>query len=46
MLQFLHSNSEKKEKADAEKLALLKSMKDKKEFYSQLLDLLKRNQKN
>lgn len=30
MLQFLHSNSEKKEKADAEKLALLKSVKDEK----------------
>ena len=42
MLQFLHSYSEKREKVEAEKLALMKSMKDeKKEFYSQFLELLK-----
>ena len=42
MLEFLHSYSEKKEKEEAEKLALLKSMKDeKKEFYSQFLEVLK-----
>lgn len=43
MLQFLQSYSEKKEKVEQEKLALLKSMKDeKKEFYSEFLDLLKK----
>ena len=42
MLQFLHSYSEKREKVEEEKLALMKSMKDeKKEFYSQFLELLK-----
>ena len=42
MLQFLHSYSEKWEKVKAEKLALMKNMKDeKKEFYSQFLELLK-----
>lgn len=34
MLEFLHSYSEKRDKADAEKIALLKSMKEeKKEFF-------------
>lgn len=43
MLQFLHSYSESREKAEAEKLALFKSMQDeKKEFYSQFLDVLKK----
>ena len=42
MLQFLHSYSEKREKVEEEKLALMKSTKDeKKEFYSQFLELLK-----
>ena len=42
MLQFLRSYSEKREKVEEEKLALMKSMKDeKKEFYSQFLELLK-----
>lgn len=43
MLQFLHSYSESREKAEAEKPALFKSMQDeKKEFYSQFLDVLKK----
>ena len=42
MLEFLQSYSEKREKVKAEKLALLKSMKeDKREFFSQFLDVLK-----
>ena len=42
MLEFLQSYSEKREKVEAEKLAVLKSMKeDKKEFFSQFLDVLK-----
>lgn len=42
MLEFLQSYSEKREKVEEEKLAVLKSMKeDKKEFFSQFLDVLK-----
>jgi hypothetical protein len=45
MLTFLHSYSEQKEKAEAERLELLKSMhEEKKEFFSQFLDIL-RNKK-
>jgi len=39
----MQSYSEKKEKVEQEKLALLKGMKgEKKEFYSEFLDLLKK----
>ncbi|KAL9964801.1 hypothetical protein ACROYT_G028489 [Oculina patagonica] len=43
MLSFLHSYTEKKEKVEEEKLNLLREMKEeKKEFFSQFLDVYKK----
>ena len=46
MLQFLHSHSEKREKVEAEKLELMKSMEEEKNQFYKLLDLLKKKQDN
>lgn len=43
MLTFLQSYSEKREKVEEEKISLLRKMqKEKKEFFGQLLDVLKK----
>ena len=43
MLTFLQSFSEKREKVEEEKISLLRQMlKEKKEFFGQLLDVLKK----
>ena len=43
MLTFLQSYSEKREKVEEEKISLLRQMqKEKKEFFGQLLDVLKK----
>ena len=43
MLTFLQSYSEKREKVEEEKISLLREMqKEKKEFFGQLLDVLKK----
>ena len=47
MLSFLQSYTERREKVDAEKLELLRSMKDeKKEFFVQFLEIMKNKEKN
>ena len=47
MLSFLQSYTERQEKVDAEKLELLRSMKDeKKEFFVQFLEIMKNKEKS